>query len=468
MGESLIRKIYLAGSYDLKAVEEFLEEQAQNGLMFVKQKGIFYYFEKCEPKKVHFAVDVFEKASIYDTRPEAKAQEYIEYCEECGWKFLFSNGKIQFFYSEEENPVDIQTDDELKLKIIHKNVLFTRGASWLCVVFLFLMQVTSGVFREFMGADMVEQFILFGPNLILIVTYVGVMVCISVEVIRYIRFYVKNKKRIKNGQKLQYIEKKKVEKYHKVVCTLYVSFLVLLFLTFSTLGSMGYISMGAMLVCVLILYLMEFFRQGNKKMSRQDNIIIVIVSSIVGSGICIAGITLGVFVDFFDFDSQKVKYYDEEEKCYVYTVIESDEIPLTMEDLGIVTEGVEYNQTSAYDYTSIFGELHQYAQMYFDKDVQDIGPMLSYDIVKSSWDKILDSYVDDYLEKSYYECTDITEEEGELWGAKQVYSLRNVEEETEERLVVYDEQVIYFSCDRMEYSEDTISIIKKGLNEETK
>ena len=465
MRRGLIRKICFAGPYDLKSLEEFLEEQAENGLMFVKQKGIFYYFEKCEPKKVHFTVDVFEKASIFDTRPETKTQEYIEYCEECGWKFIFSNGKIQFFYSEEENPVDIQTDDQLKLKIIHKYTLLTMGPGWLCFLNFLFMTISSYSFRQFTGANMVDQFIVFGTSFPFVITYLGVVVCFSMEIIRYILFYVKNKKRIKNGQKLQYTEKKTLDKYYKIVCTLYVSILVLSLISLCSFESMGYPFIILILLISALVYFVENFRQGNKKISRQNSITITIVASIVGIVIGIIGLTLIPLFMLFDFDSQKVKYYDEEEKCYAYMIISNDDIPLTMKELGIVTEDVEYNNTGAYVYSSIFGKYYLYDQSYYDKNLQDIGPMLSYEIVDSGWKKLLVSYVTDYLEKPYYECTDITKEEGKLWGAKKVYSIYDAEEKTESRLVVYDKKVISISCDGMEYNKNTISIINKTLDE---
>ena len=465
MGRRLIRKIYFAGPYDAKALEEFLEEQAQNGLMFVKQKGIFYYFEKCEPKKVHFTVDVFEKASIFDTRPEAKTQEYIEYCEECGWKFIFSNGKVQFFYSEEENPVDIQTDDQLKLKIIHKYTLLTLGPSWLCFLNFLFMMISSYSFRQLTGANMVDQFIVFGTSFPIVIAYIGVVVCVSMEIIRYILFYVKNKKGLKSGQKLQYTEKKTLEKYYKFVCTLYVSIFVLLLISLCSFESMGYLFIILILLSSVLIYFVENFRQGNQKISRQNNIIITIVASVVGIAISIVGFTFILFMGLFDFDSQKVKYYDEEEKCYAYMIISNDEIPLTMGELGIVTDGVEYNQTGAYNYASIFGKYYLYDQSYYDKNLQDIGPMLSYEILHSGWKKLLDSYINDYLDQSYYKCTDVTKEEGSLWGSKKVYSVWNLEEKTETRLVVYDKKVISISCDGMEYNENTISIINRALDE---
>ncbi len=129
--EKLIRKILVSQLYELTAVEQFLEEMANKGLMFVKVIGMIYYFQECEPKKVKFAVDIFDKASIFDTREADSTLEYIDYCEEAGWKFLYSTGKIQFFYTELEEPVEIQTDDKLKLKSIVKMQLLQYLPSWI-------------------------------------------------------------------------------------------------------------------------------------------------------------------------------------------------------------------------------------------------------------------------------------------------------------------------------------------------
>lgn len=463
MGESMLRKIFLAGPYDLKAVEEYLEEMAEKGYLFVKQRGIFYYFEKCEPKKVHFAVDIFEKASVFDTRPEAKTEEYIDYCEKCGWKFIYSNGKIQFFYSEEENPVPIQTDDAYKLKMINKNVLLTKGSLWLCWIYLILLQFLSAGFRKMNGATMVEQYIMFGTNLSLLIAYGGMFLFIIVDVVRYLRFYRRNKKRIKNGESLQYIEKKQVEKYHKITCVFLLCLLFALLFPLCFMGTMGYVMIGVILLCVFFIYFIEMMRQGNKKMSRQDNVVVTFVATIAGTGICIIGLILSLILNSFDYHTESVKYYDQEEKSYVYTTIGKDEIPFTMEEFGIYEEGVKYNETTAYDYASVFGTYDIFEQVKWDETMQQVGPSFQYEVVKSKWDKLRNSYVDNFLGKSSYETKDITKEEGTLWGAKKVYSLWDKENEVEERLVLYDEKVVYLSCEELSYNTENILKIKNAL-----
>lgn len=63
-----------------------------------------------------FSVDLFNKATVADTRPEKDTKEYIEYCREAGWQHIYTNGKLQFFYSELEHPTPIETN-KFKYKI---------------------------------------------------------------------------------------------------------------------------------------------------------------------------------------------------------------------------------------------------------------------------------------------------------------------------------------------------------------
>lgn len=92
-----IRRICMASPYDRKAMETYFEQMVGNGWMLKEQNGIFWKFESCEPKRVRFQVDYFDKATISDSNPEKKTREYIEYCRACGWNYLDSMGKMQIF-----------------------------------------------------------------------------------------------------------------------------------------------------------------------------------------------------------------------------------------------------------------------------------------------------------------------------------------------------------------------------------
>lgn len=115
-------KVSRAVAYDnLEAVEKYLEEMAGKGWMLKNVTGATQFnFEKCEPKKLRFAVEIFSEGSIYDTYTIESNQEYIEYCQKAGWNFICSSGKLDYFYTEDDNAPEIETDPAMKLKAIEK------------------------------------------------------------------------------------------------------------------------------------------------------------------------------------------------------------------------------------------------------------------------------------------------------------------------------------------------------------
>lgn len=93
----LIKKRFMAGECALGAIKEFLENQAKEGYKLVKVEGSNYWFEEIEPCEIKYAVEIFNKASNYDTIPAKTTEEFIEFCREAGWNYISSRGKLLFF-----------------------------------------------------------------------------------------------------------------------------------------------------------------------------------------------------------------------------------------------------------------------------------------------------------------------------------------------------------------------------------
>lgn len=446
MAEKLVRKIFFANQYDLRAMEEYLEEMASKGLMFVKQKNFIFYFKECEPCKLHFSVDVFDKASVFDTCPGEEAEEYIEYCEKVGWHFLFSNGKLQFFFSKEDTPLPIQTDDELKLSLINKYTWKTAGIGWASLLFISFMYFLSLSHNE----NMVYQFIDFGNTLLL---YSALLIFTLIDMGRYLFFYIRNKKRIHKGLEIKYNTKRQMIRYQtirSIILLIPLSLMLGFIIVDNTI--FGIVMCFIILLLVGILLAIEFFRQGNSKLTRLDNVAIIIVASIVVAGFGFLSI---IFITLFDGVDQIV-YNDFSLSFYSHK-----SMPLTMNQLGVSDS--KYSDNGVYRYSSLFGSHASYEQSYYDKDSENEQAYLEYETVTSSWGKLLDSYVQDILSKTYYDCNDITDKEGTLWNAGTVYSLRDQDDNTEYRLVRYVHQVIFIGCDKIEYNNDNIQLICNTL-----
>lgn len=90
---------------------KYLERMAAKGWHF-KEWGAGLKFEKGEPTQVTYAVEVFNKASENDLRPEPNTQEFAQYCEAAGWKLVDAKRKFCIFQKVDENAVAILTPEE--------------------------------------------------------------------------------------------------------------------------------------------------------------------------------------------------------------------------------------------------------------------------------------------------------------------------------------------------------------------
>lgn len=106
--------------YDRTGIQEFLEKKARNGWMLEKLGGFSWKFRRVEPKKIHFAVTYFPKASAFDPGPSEQQEIFREFCAHSGWNLVASSAQLQIFCNENENPVPIETDPEIELDNIHK------------------------------------------------------------------------------------------------------------------------------------------------------------------------------------------------------------------------------------------------------------------------------------------------------------------------------------------------------------
>ena len=114
------KKFYPVQYENLTGLKEYLEKMAAKGWMFKEALDTCLLFEKCEPVKLNFAVEIFDQTSEYATFCNEKNMEYIEYCEAAGWNYICSNGYLQFFYSEDMSLTPIETDARMKLDSIWK------------------------------------------------------------------------------------------------------------------------------------------------------------------------------------------------------------------------------------------------------------------------------------------------------------------------------------------------------------
>ena len=98
------RCFVLFSFYDRTGIEAYLEKQAENGWMLDKTSAFGWHFHRIEPRKIHFSVVYFAKASAFDPEPSEAQLAFHDFCEHTGWKLAASNAQMQIFYNEAPNP----------------------------------------------------------------------------------------------------------------------------------------------------------------------------------------------------------------------------------------------------------------------------------------------------------------------------------------------------------------------------
>ena len=111
---------------------KFLMDMAAKGWHF-KEWGVGLKFEKGEPENAVYAVEVFQKASENDMRPEPNTEEFAEYCETAGWKFVDAKQKFCIFKKIDEDAVELFTPEERVTNAFKGTI---SGSAWL-LLFLY-------------------------------------------------------------------------------------------------------------------------------------------------------------------------------------------------------------------------------------------------------------------------------------------------------------------------------------------
>ncbi len=446
----MVKKILMDCSYDLEAVERFLEKAAADGLMFVKKDGMIYYFEKCEPRSLKFSLDVFEKASVFDTRPEPMTEEYIEYCKESGWIHCGTYGKIQVFYSENLNAVPIRTDEE-RLKSIHKNVLVSEGISWLLYTFFFVMFSVINPFSWGLARALIEEIHFLIIGWAYLVFGVG-------DFTRYLIFYVKNKNNIKNGRRLFFYSVRSLKLHHLFRTVTFATAMIVLLCGVTAKDPMiALYIIGLLLVIMLVVLIMRKISGKREKASRVDNITSSVALIVI---LCAVMFYVPVIFilggSFLDPNVEKVSYYDNDDK--VVATLHKEKIPFGYEKIGIELDDKKYISTERDETSSVFGLMDSWDETVYDKDMKELF-YIRVDVLKTKYPEIIDSHMDKIV-YDYYK--NVTQDKSEVWEAKEVYYYKS---DWDEWIVKYDDIVVEVTVDNINLTEDMIKNISDLLTE---
>ncbi len=170
---------------DYDGVRERLERRSEEGWMLERIGNFFWHYRRVEPKRRRVAVAYFPAASASDPGPSEGQRDYQQLCEDAGWELKAQWGQMQIFYSEEEDPIPIDTDPVQQLDTVHRSMKRSMLPVWWLLlalsVFQLLMQGRT-LWREPVEA-------LSGSGWLLFLMWLLLMGTNAVELARYYRWH---------------------------------------------------------------------------------------------------------------------------------------------------------------------------------------------------------------------------------------------------------------------------------------
>lgn len=434
--------------YEGTSFEEYLSRMSLKGWLIEKisANNIFGFmtFRKVEARKRIFCVDIFSLASETDNRPRGQTAEYVELCKAAGWEFLCKKGKMLVFFSEEENVVPIQTDDELKLITISNETWKRIGSVFFFAIicgFLALSRLTRSDF-EYSVTRYSGLFLTMGLTFIAMINLI-LLLDFSVwkkgmqadrKSARPIRYHV------------GHIEAKTVLHLVFIVSTLIslsISIVSMYFetnLPFST-GIKAFI-LGSILIVFVAIY---FLIRGKSKNAGE-----------VYFFVC--GILLGLGITaMYTFGSTSGGTYSYFGSRGIVTVSAAthNTLPLTLKDLGITGEGMHESTVEVHQ--TFLASAKEYSEQYYVEDTSYDN--MSYTIFSSPFDWVFEKFIAEQ-QKTYFVSPD--NPLSSAWGAKTV--------NTDSRgdvpsyyLIVYGDKILELQVG-FALSSDQIAVIREKLN----
>lgn len=400
---------------------KYLSNMAAKGWHF-KEWGAGLKFEKGEPEQAVYAVEVFTKASENDLRPEPNTQEFAEYCEAAGWKFIDAKQKYCIFKKVDENAVELFTPEERVTNAFKGTV---SGIN-LLLFFLYGLNAVLQWIRLFGSFEIAIFSDAYLVNLaIWNVMFLGQFITFTQA------FWKKHKliRGIRRGREV-YLGNRRNGKFRLSWNDIYIGILVLLLMYyFFAMDRVEIIVVNAIIVGVTV----GFGIIMNRIRPERDTYVVVQIGFSMVLIVTIVALMIGVFGN------------------ETVAELEADDLPVLISDYREETDEV-VDLISYYHEENVFGSMDKY-NVYYEEEI------IHYYVYQSTFAGILDKVWDDILSKKRFneDAVDCTGD----WNAEK--AVRN---KLGTYYVRYDNAVLEFSDDEEVYlTDEQIDIIldKLGL-----
>ena len=430
--------------YDRTGICHLLEEQAEKGWVLDKVTNYAWRLRRMAPKKMHYAVTYFPKASAFDPGPSEHQQELHAFCAHSGWILAGTTAQMQIFCNESENPVPIETDPMMELENIHKSAKKNYLPAYFMLLGLAIVQI----------AMQVGQLLSFPLTYLSQNTTIFNWLCQGVlftmcatEIGGYFSWYRKAKRAAENGE---FVQTRGYRKFELTLLGIVIAALVWLLCSMSPRMAICMTIILALLFAVILAVMGIQTLMKRMGVSAGTNRTVTLVLSVVLS-LAVGGLAIpvGNMVMNHPVWAEKREVRQFEWNGHYFDIY-NDDIPLRVEDLSDA-RSPDYSY-EAHEQSSPFLKKGGYSQRIWGSS--DL-PELSYIVYTTKLPSIYDLVVREVTAPSDYPAG--AYENGELfyyeflpqdaapWGATAVYRQYAGEEGYRTYVLCYENNVVVFS-----------------------
>ena len=424
ISKSKFVKLISIKEHECKALEEYLEEKALEGWMLEDIICGFLIFKKNKPQKCKFTVDIFT---------DNNKDEYIEYCEAGGWKYLFQHDKFLIFYTEDKIITPIQTDEEIVLKKVRKSIL----RSLLYNIFLIGLMISNLFTGEKNGYGFFSE-ISDNGALLVMASLIIIIIGAVIDTVKDGLWYFKSNRAFKINENINYPSLKSL-KVKNVCFSMYMCILGLMIINlFGDIGSnKGHIFLAVFVVmcAVCISRIINILLKKYKKASKVLAVLICVVAIFISTNIIVSG-------------RDMINYVRNESQTPIMSISDFIDMKTKTEYLyfdsskSFLASSYTYSYEGYYSGTEAVDKVG--SEVYFD-----------YEICKSKYKWIIDKTFETYLKR--YKHFEYEEVQGDNWGALTVYKSDKL---NGGYLLKYKDRVISVTGS-IDFSKKNIKLIKE-------
>lgn len=424
ISKSKFVKLISIKEHECKALEEYLEEKALEGWMLEDIICGFLIFKKNKPQKCKFAVDIFT---------DNNKDEYIEYCEAGGWKYLFQHDKFLIFYTEDKIITPIQTDEEIVLKKVRKSIL----RSLLYNIFLIGLMISNLFTGEKNGYGFFSE-ISDNGALLVMASLIIIIIGAVIDTVKDGLWYFKSNRAFKLNENINYPSLKSL-KVKNVCFSMYMCILGLMIINlFGYIGSnKGHIFLAVFVVmcAVCISRIINILLKKYKKASKVLAVLICVVAIFISTNIIVSG-------------RDMINYVRNESQTPIMSISDFIDMKTKTEYLyfdsskSFLASSYTYSYEGYYSGTEAVDKVG--SEVYFD-----------YEICKSKYKWIIDKTFETYLKR--YKHFEYEEVQDDNWGALTVYKSDKL---NGGYLLKYKDRVISVTGS-IDFSKKNIKLIKE-------